>query len=277
MVLVRPRMWPETTETAPNSPIARALHSKTPYRRPQRILGRVTRQNVCQPVAPSESAVSSSSLPCACITGMSSLAMNGNVTKMVASTMPGTANTTRMWCIRRKPPNQPCEPNSSTKTSPAMTGDTANGKSMSVIKALLPRKLNLAIAHAAATPNTRLQGTAMAATYSVSLTAVHATGSDMATKYAPMPLASACTNTTSSGISRNRPRNSSATAINTRRAGPCPRPLDSASAAAMSRQGPVLQGVDSEHQCEGQDQHHDRNGGGAGIIVLLQFGDDQQR
>src|SRR5579863_8111566 len=123
-----------------------------------------------------------------------------------------------------------------------MTGDTANGRSMSVIKALLPRKLNLAIAHAAATPNTRLQGTAMAATYSVSLTAVHATGSDMATKYAPMPLASACTNT-------------SATAINTRRAGPCPRPLDSASAAAMSRQGPVLQGVDSEHQCEGQDQH----------------------
>src|ERR1700722_13624686 len=99
----------------------------------------------------------------------------------------------------------------------------------------------------------------------------------MATKYAPMPLASACTNTTSSGISRNRPRNSSATAINTRRAGPCPRAWGSASAAAMSRQGPVVQGVDSEHEFEGQDQHHDRNGGGAGIIVLLQFGDDQQR
>ena len=49
MVLVSPRMCPETTETAPNSPMARALQSKTPYRRPQRILGRVTRQNVCQP------------------------------------------------------------------------------------------------------------------------------------------------------------------------------------------------------------------------------------
>ena len=26
-------MWPETTDTAPNSPIARALHSSTPYSR----------------------------------------------------------------------------------------------------------------------------------------------------------------------------------------------------------------------------------------------------
>src|SRR5206468_5906 len=30
MVLVRPRMWPDTTETAPNSPIARALQRITP-------------------------------------------------------------------------------------------------------------------------------------------------------------------------------------------------------------------------------------------------------
>ena len=30
MVLVSPRMWPDTTDTAPNSPIARALHSSTP-------------------------------------------------------------------------------------------------------------------------------------------------------------------------------------------------------------------------------------------------------
>src|SRR6266481_8538443 len=30
MVSVRPRIWPETTETAPNSPMARALHSRIP-------------------------------------------------------------------------------------------------------------------------------------------------------------------------------------------------------------------------------------------------------
>ena len=42
MVLVSPRMCPETTLTAPNSPIARALHSSTPERRPQATLGSVT-------------------------------------------------------------------------------------------------------------------------------------------------------------------------------------------------------------------------------------------
>ena len=30
MVLVRPRMCPETTDTAPNSPMARALHNTMP-------------------------------------------------------------------------------------------------------------------------------------------------------------------------------------------------------------------------------------------------------
>ncbi len=66
--------------------------------------------------------------------------------------------------------------------SPAMTGDTANGKSMSVIKVFLPRNSNLAMAHAAATPNTRLNGTAMAATRSVSLTEAQALGSEIAIK-----------------------------------------------------------------------------------------------
>src|SRR5580704_6169440 len=112
-------------------------------------------------------------------------------------------------------------------TSPAMTGDTANGRSISVINVLLPRNSNLAIAHAAATPNTRLHGTAMAAT-------------------------------DSSRPARARP------------------PWD-ASAAAMSRQSPVLKCVDAEHEGEGQDQHHHGDGRCARIIILLQFADDQQR
>ena len=41
----------------------------------------------------------------------------------------------------------------------------------------LPRNSNLAIAHAAATPNTRLSGTAIAAVSSVSRTAAQASGS----------------------------------------------------------------------------------------------------
>jgi hypothetical protein len=180
IVLVKPRTWPDTTETAPNSPIARALQSNTPYNRPHRMFGRVTRQNVCQPLAPSESAVSSSSLPCDCMTGMSSRATNGKVTKIVASTIPGTAKTMWMPCACRNAPNQPLLPNSRMKTRPAMTGDTANGRSISVTSALLPRNSNFAIAHAAATPKIMLSGTVIAATNSVSLTAAKASGSDTA-------------------------------------------------------------------------------------------------
>ena len=51
----------------------------------------MTRKNVCQPLAPSTRAASSSSVPAASMTGISSRATNGNVTKSVASTMPGTA------------------------------------------------------------------------------------------------------------------------------------------------------------------------------------------
>ncbi|EDT00985.1 hypothetical protein BamIOP4010DRAFT_5511 [Burkholderia ambifaria IOP40-10] len=107
-------MWPDTTDTAPNSPIARALHRITPYSRPHFTFGSVTRRKICQPDAPSTRAASSSSVPCACISGISSRATNGNVTKIVASTMPGTA---KMICTSwscSHGPSQPCAPNSST-------------------------------------------------------------------------------------------------------------------------------------------------------------------
>ena len=53
------------------------------------MLGSVTRRKICRPPAPSMSAASSSSVPCSCISGISSRATNGKVTKIVASTMPG--------------------------------------------------------------------------------------------------------------------------------------------------------------------------------------------
>ena len=52
-------------------------------------------------------------------------------------------------------------------TRPETTGETENGRSISVISRLLPRNSNLAIAQAADKPKTRLSGTAMAATRSV--------------------------------------------------------------------------------------------------------------
>jgi hypothetical protein len=78
------------------------------------MLGSVTRQNVCQPPAPSESAASSSSLPCSCMRGISSRATNGKVTKTVAMTMPGTAKMISTSCSISQGPNQPWAPNSST-------------------------------------------------------------------------------------------------------------------------------------------------------------------
>ena len=114
IVLVSPRMWPETTETAPNSPMARALHSIMPYTRPQRTFGSVTRKKVIQPPAPSVIAASSSSLPSCCISGISSRATYGKVTNMVASMMPGSAKMMLMSCSCSHTPNQPCSPNSST-------------------------------------------------------------------------------------------------------------------------------------------------------------------
>ncbi len=169
MVLVRPRIWPETTETAPNSPIARALQMITPYSSPHLIFGSVTRKNVCQPLAPSVIAATSSSVPLASITGISSRATNGKVTKMVASTIPGTAKMILMLCAISQPPNHPCAPNISTKIMPEITGETANGRSISVVSRFLPRKSNCAIAHDAARPKTMLSGTAIAAVSSVKL------------------------------------------------------------------------------------------------------------
>src|SRR5205814_920623 len=155
MVLVSPRMCPDTTDTAPNSPMARALQSTTPYTRPQRIFGSVTWKKVIQPPAPSVMAASSSSLPSCCMSGISSRATYGKVTNMVASMMPGSAKMMLRSCSRSHTPNQPCRPNSSTKIMPEITGEIASGRSISGMRMLLPRNSNLALDVAAAPP--RLQ------------------------------------------------------------------------------------------------------------------------
>src|SRR5690606_25609364 len=133
MVLVKPRIWPDTTDTAPNSPMARALHRITPYSSPHLMLGSVMYQNTCQPRAPNTTAASSSSRPCACISGINSRAIKGKVTNTVASTMPGTAKIILMSFSTSQLPNQPLAPNTSTYIRPTMTGDTEKGRSIKVI------------------------------------------------------------------------------------------------------------------------------------------------
>ncbi len=65
-------------------------------------------------------------------------------------------------------------------TMPEMTGDTENGRSINVISRLLPWNSNLVIAQAAATPKTRLSGTAIAAVSKVNSIAASASGSVIA-------------------------------------------------------------------------------------------------
>ena len=109
--------------------------------------------------------------------GISSRATNGKVMKVVATRMPGTAKMMRMSCAWSQAPKVPCAPKSSTKIRPETTGETAKGRSIAVVSSDFPRKSNLAMAQAAATPNTAFRGTEIAATSSVSRIAARATGS----------------------------------------------------------------------------------------------------
>src|SRR5215203_6160185 len=96
-----------------------------------------------------------------------------------------------------------------------MTGETANGRSISVIRTFFPTKLNFAIAHAAASPKTRFSGTVIAAASRVRLIDASAAGSVRLVKYGPRPLRSAYVNTAASGITRKSPRNAIETVTHT--------------------------------------------------------------
>ncbi len=101
---------------------------------------------------------------------------------MVASTIPGTAKITLRSCSASHGPSSPVRPKSSTKTSPETTGETAKGRSIRLVRALLPGKSNLAIAQAAAIPKTRFAGTAIAAASRVRRRATSVSGSRTAAR-----------------------------------------------------------------------------------------------
>src|SRR5882762_3103341 len=79
---------------------------------------------------------------------------------------------------------------------------------MRVIRTLLPKKSNLPMAQAAATPKRRFSGTAMPAAMTVSRIAAQASGSRKLARYADKPFTKAELKTTSNGKNRKTPRNS---------------------------------------------------------------------
>src|SRR4051812_7300742 len=101
-------------------------------------------------------------------------------------------------------------PKSTTNIRPATTGDTENGRSISVISSDFPRKLNFAMAHAAQIPKITFRGTLMAATISVNRMAARASGLFNEAKYAFHPWPNACAKTFTSGRNRNTIQNASA-------------------------------------------------------------------
>src|SRR3546814_19258563 len=96
---------------------------------------------------------------------------------------------------------------------PETTGDTEKGRSIRVMRKLLPRKSNLVIAHDAVTPKIMFKGTAMAATSSVSFIAESASGSATASYNAPKPLRNASTHTTASRSTQSCPRTNRASVV----------------------------------------------------------------
>src|SRR3954462_9086606 len=98
-----------------------------------------------------------------------------------------------------------------------MTGLTENGKSISVIRKVLPENSNFEIAQAATRPKTRLTPTEIAATNSVNLIADSASGSASAAKYARTPFEKDRANTTTSGSTTKTERKVIASAMMTMR------------------------------------------------------------
>src|SRR5262249_47724796 len=105
----------------------------------------------------------------------------------------------------------------STSASPTTTGDTANGRSMSVTSAVRPGNRNRAIAHAAAMPNTVFSATAAGATTSVSRTAAPVSEFHRFAQYSPGPLANASTNTLTTGTITSTVNVISASAVSDQR------------------------------------------------------------
>ena len=100
-----PRIWPRHhrngAELAHRPRIAQNHAVQQP---PADVRQRHAPERAASPRRPAIRAASSSSVPCSCISGISSRATNGNVTKMVASTMPGSAKMIWMsWRLQPRP------------------------------------------------------------------------------------------------------------------------------------------------------------------------------
>ena len=85
-------------------------------------------------------AACSCSVPISRSTGTTSRTTKGSETKIVTSTIAGSANTTWIPCPVSQPPNQPVRLYSRKYARPTTTGDSASGRSTSAFTIPFPRK-----------------------------------------------------------------------------------------------------------------------------------------
>src|SRR4051794_27767328 len=155
---------------------------------------------------------------------------------------------------------------------------------MRVRSTFFPLNSNLPMAQAAATPTTRLKGTAIAATSSVRRIAESASGSASAAMSAPRPCRNASMKTTRSGMNRKPTRKSPATAMRRNRTRASSVVIDSRdrgfesaiSDIAELPSAPGLELVDEEEEDEGDREHHGCDHRGSAIIELLEPDDDEE-
>ena len=199
---------------------------------------------------------------------------------------------------------------------PETTGETENGRSISVISRLLPTNSNLAIAQAAHTPNTRFRGTAIPAASNVNRIAAsasgfaeagqvgaHALGKSLEEKPPPaagtetipgtgsdanqrssapgrIPVAAAATPPSTEGACRIQCSGAAIRSTNPPECNPGVRLSSGINVRGRSLRGvptPFLQQVDRQQQGEREHQHDHGNRGRAGVVELVQLGDNQQR
>ena len=200
--------------------------------------------------------------------------------------MPGTAKMIWTSWAASHGPNQPCAPNSSTKTRPEITGDTENGRSIRVTSKFLPRKLEFGDRPGRREPEDRVQrhddrGDQQGQRDRGARVRIGERREVAVEALARTPRRT----TTTSGSSRNRrekadaPARSAASArrsfVRDGRGGTARGQRDSATTEAPRVQ--ACSSVDRQQHDE-RDRQHDRGDRRrAGVVEFLELDDDQQR
>src|SRR4051812_10396964 len=176
-----------------------------------------------------------------------------------------------------------------TNISPATTGETEKGRSMSAVSSVRPGNRNRAMAQAAATPKTRLARRASGTTVRVKRIEWRVSGSSTRFfQYAARPSPSAPAKTCTTGITISTPTAATAARVRAQRtqAGSSwawrlgislsgARVWTAVSGMGLVPLAPALQQVDEHEHREGDDEEHDRDGGGLAVGELLEAGHDQ--